>query len=43
MRRTRQSLREPLLAVVAQKGYDRVTVQEVMDRPEQGHLPRPLP
>ena len=32
MRRTRWLLREALLALVTEKGYDRVTVQDVLDR-----------
>lgn len=32
MRRTRRLLREALLELVAEKGYDRVTVQDVIDR-----------
>ena len=36
MRRTRRLLREALLALVAEKGYDRVTVQDVLDRADVG-------
>jgi AcrR family transcriptional regulator len=32
VRRTRRLLREALLGLVAEKGYDRVTVQDVIDR-----------
>lgn len=32
MRRTRRLLREALLELVAEKGYDRVTVRDVIDR-----------
>src|SRR5689334_24059575 len=36
VRRTRRLLREALLALVAEKGYDRVTVQDVLDRADVG-------
>ena len=36
VRRTRRLLREALLALVAEKGYDRVTVQDVLDRADLG-------
>jgi AcrR family transcriptional regulator len=36
VRRTRRSLREALLALVLEKGYDRVTVQDVIDRADVG-------
>ena len=32
VRRTRRQLREALLALVVERGYDRVTVQDVLDR-----------
>jgi AcrR family transcriptional regulator len=36
VRRTRRSLREALVALIAERGYDRVTVQEVLDRADVG-------
>jgi AcrR family transcriptional regulator len=36
VRRTRRLLREALVALVAEKGYDRVTVQDVLDRADLG-------
>jgi AcrR family transcriptional regulator len=36
VRRTRRLLRGALLALVAEKGYDRVTVQDVLDRADVG-------
>jgi AcrR family transcriptional regulator len=36
VRRTRRALREALLALIAEKGYDRVTVQDVLDRADLG-------
>ena len=36
VRRTRRLLREALLALVVEKGYDRVTVQDVLDRADLG-------
>jgi AcrR family transcriptional regulator len=36
VRRTRRLLREALLALVLEKGYDKVTVQDVLDRADFG-------
>ena len=36
VRRTRRLLREALLTLIAEKGYDRVTVQDVLDRADLG-------
>jgi AcrR family transcriptional regulator len=36
VRRTRRLLREALLALIAERGYDRVTVQDVLDRADLG-------
>jgi AcrR family transcriptional regulator len=36
VRRTRRLLREALLALILEKGYDRVTVQDVLDRADIG-------
>jgi AcrR family transcriptional regulator len=36
VRRTRRLLREALLALILEKGYDRVTVQDVLDRADVG-------
>jgi AcrR family transcriptional regulator len=36
VRRTRRLLREALVALILEKGYDRVTVQDVLDRADLG-------
>ncbi|MBI2885789.1 MAG: TetR/AcrR family transcriptional regulator [Chloroflexi bacterium] len=36
VRRTRRLLRESLLALILEKGYDKVTVQDVLDRADVG-------
>ena len=36
VRRTRRLLREALIALVAERGYERVTVQDVLDRADVG-------
>ena len=36
VRRTRRLLREALLALILEKGYDKVTVQDVLDRADVG-------
>ena len=36
LRRTRQLLREALVELILEKGYDAVTVQDVLDRADVG-------
>jgi AcrR family transcriptional regulator len=36
VRRTRQLLRNALLALIREKGYDRITVQDILDRADVG-------
>jgi AcrR family transcriptional regulator len=36
VRRTRQSLRRALVELILEKGYDRITVQEIIDRADVG-------
>ena len=35
-RRTRHALRHALLELILEKGYDRVTVEEIIERPDVG-------
>lgn len=36
VRRTRQILREALINLILEKGYDRITVQDIIDRADVG-------